>query len=644
MKKFVPPILKSDLVCITSNDVDIELLSTVCCYVNDSNTYFPIFKMPMIKKSLIDTDNIDDDSYFASVVAKKASTEMLNAIARIRCRKILLVGLSEEQKKYLKLEKYWKVTFIEINSIEDVVENLKFLNKKFNGVLYCLRNEIPRGLLCAKNENKLIIIDETAPSISNFINNKGYGLIVAESKNDILDIIMVNYAFSVNADVSFINGLNPSEVNDLRDKFVKWKRDESYGAYLIILSVIDKIIKDIKMDNYDYITFFTDGVPYGAYFNSKIPCSHVLRSIAIDLFVFNNIFCEQYEHYFGSAVIFSPNPHDLAEYTKIESETVFSTLKKSNVFVKKVLDKNATVEAFDLYVGYYPYDVLHICSHGGETDGYYVVQKFTDREGKRHTVEYEEVVGFSRDEGEYVNVVSKKIFKYFDGFAWKSEELENQDYAQYVYTDMFKAICGEGKKSELTRTKIDYLIESSCHVRCYDDIHQGQFHALASQNYPFIFNNTCNSWGEFENQLIAGGCRAYIGTLWNIGNETATSSSNIFYGNAFDLDIISAANIMVNAIDNDKYKDIYLFCGLHFTSLKKPRNLSNERIIKEMAISLNRWLEKGSAQKSQEVLRKTIKIIQFLCRELTPHYYLPGITELLVKAAKFCYYLKLKLI
>jgi len=128
VRKFKPPILKNDLVCITSNDVDIELLSTICCYINDHNSYFSIFKMPVIRNPLVDTDNINDDDYFASVVVNKASIQMMNAIARIKCRKILLVGLSEQQKKYLKLEKYWKVSFIEINCMSDISENLKFLN------------------------------------------------------------------------------------------------------------------------------------------------------------------------------------------------------------------------------------------------------------------------------------------------------------------------------------------------------------------------------------------------------------------------------------------------------------------------------------------------------------------------------------
>lgn len=643
MKTYKAPILNNDLVCIASSDVDIELISTICCYINDPHKYFPIFSMPVIKKPILDTYNIEDDD-FTSIILNKATIQMMNSIARIRYRKILLVGLSDLQKKYLNLEKYWKVTFIEINCMSDISEKLKFLNKQFNGTFYCQRNEISRGLFCAKNEDKLLKVDDNAPSINDYIENNGEGILFIESKNDLTDMIIINYAFSINVDVKFIHELKATEIKDLRKRLIEWKRDKSYGAYLNISTTINEFIKDINIKKYKYITFFTDGVPYGVFFNSIIPCSHVLRSITVDLFIYNNIFYEQYDNYFGSAIIFSPNPPDLSVFTKMESEKVCNILKESNLFVKKLLNKNATVEAFDSHVGYYPYDVFHICSHGGETDGYYVIQEFKDRNGERHVIEYEEVVGFSPDEGEYINVVSKKIFRFFNGFIWKSDELKNQNYPQYVYDDMFKALYNEEEGAGITRTKIDYLIEGSCYVQCYDDIHQGQFHALASQNYPLIFNNTCNSWEEFATHLIAGGCRAYIGTLWNIGNESATSSSQKFYNNVFDMNIINAVNIMNNEIHNDKFKDIYLFCGLHFASLKKPPNLSEERVIRELAVSLKRWLDHNYNQKSPQVIRNSIKIIQFLCKELTPYFELPGIIELLVRASRLCNYLKGRLL
>ena len=56
----------------------------------------------------------------------------------------------------------------------------------------------------------------------------------------------------------------------------------------------------------------------------------------------------------------------------------------------------------------------------------------------------------------------------------------------------------------------------SCAIACADTIHQGQFHALASYSSPIIFNNTCWSWSEVAAFFLAGGARAYVGTLWAI--------------------------------------------------------------------------------------------------------------------------------
>ncbi|PKM93524.1 MAG: hypothetical protein CVU84_15210 [Firmicutes bacterium HGW-Firmicutes-1] len=645
MKKFLPPDLMVDLACIASSDVDIEFLSIICCYVNEPNKYLPIFEMPVISSKFEEVEDIYSDNYFPSIVIKKSTVQMMNSLARARCSRIILVGLSEEQKKYLKLEKYWKVTFFDIHSINEINDKLKFLNKQFKGFFNCNRADISKGLLHAKDNNKLLVVDNAAPRISDYIKreDKEKGLIVLESKNDVLDIIILNYAYSVNADVKLINHFNPSEIKEIRSNFIKWKRDQSHTAYLRIRTYIENIFEDINVADYEYLTFFSDGIPYGVFFNSVIPCSHVIRSNTLDIFLYNNIIYEQFNNNFDSAIVFSPELSDL-NYTKKEHIEVCNSLLDARFFVKKLINKYAKVEAFSYYGSHYPYDILHICSHGGQIDGYYVVHEFTDRMGINHTIEYEEVVGFSLDEQEkdYVNVVSKKIFKFFDNLIWDSDELDNENYPKYIYTDMFNSIRCEDENSKITREKID-LIETSCHVRCYDSIHQGQFHVLASQNYPFIFNNTCNSWPEFSDQLIASGCRAYIGTLWKIGDEIAACSANIFYRNAFNDNIINTANKMINSIEDEKYKDIYLFCGLHFSCLKVSKMLSKKKVIIELSRYLYQWLEKSQKENTQDVLLNTKKIIQFICMELVPYYELPGMVELLARAARTCFYLDGKL-
>src|SRR5262249_17963743 len=138
-----------------------------------------------------------------------------------------------------------------------------------------------------------------------------------------------------------------------------------------------------------------------------------------------------------SALVFSPK-----EFTYEETEDVIAEFKAQNYIVKALLNQEATLKNLDDFGGHYPYDVLHVCSHGGETDGYYVIENFIDRKGAKHTLEYEEVVGFSPVDKDTVQVTSKCIFRRLDGLKWQSPDLRRKNLPSYVYEDMRKSVFG----------------------------------------------------------------------------------------------------------------------------------------------------------------------------------------------------------
>lgn len=632
MNAFIPPILNRDIACIVSNDVDLELISTVSSYLNCESVYYPMFRMPSVRYRKNYSLKLGNDDYMSNVIAQKASRIILNSIAKAGCKTIIVVGLDENQLSYLELENYFKLKIVYINSNDEILEKLAFIGYDYKGILKCKREDIANGLYIAKKNNMLLMTDESSDKVDSLIQYSGNGIIIVEKNNDLSDIIITNYAVATGADIKFINAVDESQIDDFNLNLLKWKRDNSYGSYLRIERFVNEVLGEIGLEKYKYITFFTDGIPYGVLFNEITCCSHVLRSIAEDVFIFNNLLYETIDTGFDSALIFSPEPIDLGDLVVDEANTV-KTLLSNNKFWVKLLRKNqATVKAFDQNVGNYPYDILHIVSHGGETKGYYVEQEFFDRNGEKHKIEYEEVVGFSPEDSKVVQVTSKQIFKYFDNLPWRSKELEDKNYPKYVYDDMLKAITDKTNDAKINRVKVDYLIEKSCHVQCYDSIHQGQFHFVASNNTPLIFNNTCTSWKEFSTQLIAAGCRAYIGTLWNINNEVAFNSAKLFYSKVYDIPIISIVNEMLKNINNEKYKDIYIFCGLHFSTLRKPKVKSNEKIFNELIYALNRWNLYISAPKEKSLLINAIKIIKFICIQLTPYYMRPGVMELIVKS------------
>ena len=126
----------------------------------------------------------------------------------------------------------------------------------------------------------------------------------------------------------------------------------------------------------------------------------------------------------------------LDDFSSDETKDVAEHLNQNNFIVTSLVGPGATNENLTNYGSHLPYDLLHICSHGGETSGYFVKQEFTDRDGKAHSIEYFEVVSFSPERAtdpDKVLVERKMIFATLDGMPWIQRPLSM--YPRYVGDD-----------------------------------------------------------------------------------------------------------------------------------------------------------------------------------------------------------------
>ncbi len=631
MRKYPAPKLEYKFVCITSKEAPADLLAGVSCYFNESETYFPIFNFPEIRYAYKENYTFDDDGFIARMIGNEAKVLINNALAKINCDRILLVGLSDIQKGYFNFLPKSIVIFID--GLNEVEEKLAFLKKRFDGEICCRKTEAAKGLILAKSENKRIIFNDTAQVLSNYIRSNE-GIIVIESGNDSSDIISINYAHAVSADVLFIESIERSETHNLQKLIHRWKKNRSTDDFKRMARKIRKRIGYFDFSKYEYATFFTEGLPYGVVLNNVIPISHVWRSLREDLLIFNNIIQEDLDLSFGSALIFSPE-----EFDKEETADIMSLLSQHNFLNKELVGPNATVNNLDSCGNHYPYDILHICSHGGEINGYFVIEEFVDRDGITHKVEYEEVVGFAPNKDEdnddkLIGVFRKAIFRRFDGHAWMSPELKAQNIAQYIFEDMRKSIFNGEMGKTATRVRANYQIYSSCHIKCFDSIHQGHFRILASHSSPLVFNNTCSSWKEICISIVAAGAKAYIGTLWNIKNQTAVKSAKDFYNNLFGNNILHAFHGMVKQIDLEPDKNIYIFWGLHFSSIKLPESFSKKKVLKELLVSLSRWLQHVNKVKDSEVRKNSLRAAKFIRKVILTEFKPSDLGDIITKIDK----------
>lgn len=257
---------------------------------------------------------------------------------------------------------------------------------------------------------------------------------------------------------------------------------------------------------------------------------------------------------------------------------------------------------------------MHICAHGGETDGYFAVQEFTDRNGESHKLEFYEVVGVSPTEGDMVRVHRKLIFKSFDGFPWMSPPLKS--FPRYVFEDMMVAMRLD-PENKVLRVPFKSKIALSCHIQCADSIHQGEFHGLAGSGHPFVFNNTCSSSHEIAAMIIRAGARSYIGTLWSVGNETARRAAKAFYEDLIQQgNLLSAFFAMNKAIINKQYDNVYIFWGLHLSTLRKVSVKSDAKIFADLIGLYLSWVKKVQTTTDPEVRHNSIPIARFLADEI----------------------------
>lgn len=590
------PEIETRAICVTS---DVTQGCAISAFFNESAKYFATFYFP-------DIDETSHGSFLEKIISERIATLINNVVARLRPDRVILVGLNNAQKEYF-FSRFPRRMLVEIDSLDQVEDKLGFLGAQFEGVLNCRRSDAPLGLFYAKKKRlKLLLNDSAEPMrVESFFETDG--VVFLEDEDDIGAVAAANYAFAINAEFRVIKSLKEFEKDNIKN-YLRKKGGTAGGAYLQkIAKIAKKRLRAFPFIKYKFATFFTDGLPYGLVLENQIPFSHVMLRVRTDHFVFENIYLEKTKGFFGGAIIFSPG-----EFDDDETDDVIDRLNANNYEVVGLFREHATVKNFDNFVQHYPHDILHICSHGGEVEGYYVIEEFKDRDGETHKIEYEEVVGFSPvGDGEHVEVFRKAIFRKFDGLKWMSKELNDKQFPNYVWEDMFTVFrSGEGKH---LRVPANYKILGSCHIKCHDSIHQGQFHAISSHGSPIVFNNTCSSWYEIAKSFIGAGARAYVGTLWNIKDPVAVSSAKVFYEKVMMAPIGVAFHEMVKNISYAGDKNVYLYWGLHFSTLPVRVEKTNVEILSELMGALPRWLESAYREdKDEEVKKNSLKAAAFV--------------------------------
>jgi hypothetical protein len=604
-----PPRLDNRFVCIVDRDA-VALAAVISSYLFETGSYLPVFLFPSVRVGKVVNATFMSEGYAANLMASPADILINNALARMGgCEHLILAGLSDAQKSFLTLPRQSNV--IEIADLSDVPVGLSSVAPA-RRELRCRAIDILNGLVVAQRRQRRLLIDEGARDVPEVVNLEE-AMIVVEKTDDASPVLAVNYASAMGASVLIVDSFTRAEARSIQRWIQAWKTRDDRRQFEKLEAAVRARIGGISFAQFKYATFFTEGLPYSLVLENIIPCSHVHLSLKPDHFIFNSIMFKGGSN-FHAAVVFSP-----VFFSDEETKSLCDLFTKKNYYVRALIGADATLANLDFHAQHFPYDLLHLCSHGGEVEGYEMSERFVDQDGNQHLVEFEEVVGHTPvlDDPGMVAVHRKVFLRRLDGLEWMSTELEERNLPSHVYLDTWKyALQSKGQRSRKGR------IEMSCAIACVDSIHQGEFYTLASHTSPLIFNNTCWSSHEVAAFFLACGSRGYIGTLWAIDNQAAIVAAHAFYENLFSGSILDAFHAAVKAIEHTTSKDIYVYWGLHFTAISPAPNAeqSYSRVRRGLMRAAVAWVRKIESAEDDEIRRNSTRVLESVLSELATKF------------------------
>lgn len=610
-QQFNAPDLRSDFILVV-NYARPDLAATALSYLFTEGRYLPIFSFQNVDIAM-DKNMVETDIFLIQRNrAEQFSVFLNNAIIENGgCDNLIFLGLSEEQKSYLTFKNHYNV--LDIETLEDIPAYLGGYGYDKDKVLECSYEQLGRALVQALVENRILMLGEPTTLVE-AQPEPTTGLVLIEAVDNSNLITSINYACTIGSRCVFLNRMDHSE----EEEVLHLLEGCQAGDLVALANLKDKIntrIGNVDISKYNFSTFFTYGIPYTVCVKEK-PTSMVNLQYRPDFFIFNALVAEKIES-IGSAVVFSPS-----FFKNEETDFLLSFLEFRNFYLRKLIGKLATSYNLKVSIEGYPFDLLHICSHGGDVEGTNCLVEFRDRNNIQHTIEFDHVLTIAltpyRDKH---TVNSLYYFKKFDGMTWRSEELKALNYPKELYASLVKEIRNAFDKKRVIKRGPVQRVANANSITCSSGLnYTGNFDQVGiSPIHPFIFNNSCWSWKTISTNFLLGGSRGYIGTLREVENDEAVLFAKVFYNNTVDDNIINAYHLATVDFLKAKSDPIYIYWGLHFSTLSNVRPVENNKtnILKKLFENLHIWKRKlGRGEGSGELLQARVSDTIWMIKDI----------------------------
>lgn len=586
MKNQIPPLVRKEFLIVVHLDKP-HLGAEVLSYLYRPGVYIPIFSFAEVD---VPADGNAEEPDIYAIQRRRAEEFDIffhnGYVENGGFENILLIGITVEQISYLRLPR--DVNVIEIDEQSDLDAYLGAFSLGKADKLECTPDEMPASLTKALNENKLLSVNGFSNNLDNYFSDNKKGIVLVETVNNSNLIVAINYACSIDAQVVFLPQLDESQELEVLDLLEKWSGSDA-DSLIHLKNIIADNLGNIDFNEFEFATFFTSGLPYSLVV-SDIPISYVNIRYDPGFFIYNSFMHEKNKGC-GSAVIFSP-----VFFKDEECKRLKSLLEFANFYTRTMIGETATQYNLKNTVELYPFDLLHICSHGGEVTGHRCIVQFQDINNDDHEIEFEHILNIALTPYKDLHSVeSLYYFKKLDGLRWKSDELKAKKYPYELYASLQHVISKAFDSKTVIYTGLKGRVYNSNAIYCTDFNYMAIFSQMGvPELHPLIFNNSCSSWLTVSTSFLAGGARGYIGTVRDIANDIAVRYSEQFYDNVFKVPIIEALFIASKDLKQKGVDDPYIFWGLHFSTLENVHSvrLNRHHIIRLLNQNLLVWRRK----------------------------------------------------
>lgn len=205
-----------------------------------------------------------------------------------------------------------------------------------------------------------------------------------------------------------------------------------------------------------------------------------------------------------------------------EIQAAVDLLEPRRAFIRVYQDRAANVRDVSAMMEYFPYDLLIMATHCGDSDGYRWTYEFTDSEGHPRTFVVDLAVGFARtDDPDIVRVGQYMRYISLDGVDWTDRAAKAKLYVGNALHEFNERLADDTIKLEPTKKETVDRVVGSAALKMFDSNLLFAQHAVAGVGTPIVINNACLSWHRLAGNMTYGGARAYVGTLFPVTSSEA---------------------------------------------------------------------------------------------------------------------------